>query len=405
MIRSRQLVFALIFIGLALGAFAKTLPPSSYYGQQAANILIPTGCNASDNAPVPGMPSLFIGRQLFKPDGSPLPLKSGCGNSEASEAIRNNRWGLVLSKLNWATKQFTILKSLLVPPLKIPAGPFKGVVIRAAYDADIVVYRGKHIVAFECTFGPAGQTYGIDGTSSCLATYNAAKQEIDPETINVVVSGKRAGALFYSASVPNLLVWDGRLFIYYSAVTVRKGKFVRVVVRGAEITPNSEGFYWVEGVGRLAYATDPRTVEVWVPEEGSRLTDTSVDLKSVWTRDGKVLMLAGLGGEGCAAPGPQPGCFRMSVSVASHPLTPRVFNQSLHVNAALLPTNPQGYTRPVRNPEGKCLLLGNFFRPAKNGFSDLRPTPPDWGKIEPNGILVAFPFDETLCPDDYFTRR
>ena len=111
------LLFALAGIVLATTA-AEALAQGSYYGQSDAIILTPTGCNSSDNVPLPGKRFLYIGRQLFRPDGMPLPLESGCrGYPEFSEALKNHRWGLILSKLDWNANKFIFLKALLVPSL------------------------------------------------------------------------------------------------------------------------------------------------------------------------------------------------------------------------------------------------------------------------------------------------
>jgi hypothetical protein len=123
-----------------------------------------------------------------------------------------------------------------------------------------------------------------------------------------------------------------------------------------------------------------------------------VDIKSIWMHDRTVLALTGLGGGGCAAPGPQQGCFRMAIAQSAVPLGDHIFNRSPHLIKERLPTNPQGYTTPIRNPEGgpenRYSLLGVFFRPADNGFSENRPVPQDWGQLSGNSVLVTFPFDD-----------
>ena len=290
------------------------------------------------------------------------------------------------------------LKHCSSPPFEIPAGPFKGHIVQSAYDGDIVAYKGRYVLAFECSFGPEGRPYGIFGSSSCLAYYDPEKHEIDPGTIHVVISGRQEAHAFYSASVPQLFAWGDQLFIYYSVVTVRNGNFVRVSVRGAELASDAQGVYWVKGGEGVTYATDSQSIEVWGPDEGNHLSDTAVDIKSVWVRDGKLYMLAGLGGDGCAKPGPQAGCFRMAIAETSSPLGFHAFNQSKHLEEAFLPTNPQGYTRPIRGLKGECFLIGNFLNPAHNGFSDRRPVPSNWNKISTHGVIAAFPFDAALCP-------
>src|SRR5215467_12658807 len=138
----------------------------------------------------------------------------------------------------------------------------------------------------------------------------------------------------------------------------------------------------------MAYSTDPSTIEVWGPDLRDPIADTAVDIKSVWVHGREIVALAGLGGGGCAAPGPQPGCFRMALAKTSEALGNHIFNGSPLLDERELPTNPQGYTRPIRNPDGGYSLIGNFIKPTKNGFSETRALPADWIKAGPYQILI-----------------
>lgn len=396
------LIVSFVILFLPIGASdswgAGTAP--SYSGQRGVTAVMATGCNATAYAPVPGRTDLFIGRQFFTVDHSPLLSGSGC--SKQLEPVRNIRFGLVIARLDWPTRQFIFVKPLLAPPFTVPSGPFRGAIIRAAYDPDIVAYDGQFVLAFECILANKA-LYGVQGTSSCLAVYDPATQTIKPGTVRVVISAERGvrNTIAYSASVPHLLVWRGRLFLYYSVITIDSGRFLRVGVRGVELAAGG-GSYQVKGLHRLVYAMQPPTVEVWAPVPSDPMSDTAVDVRSVWARDGRVFMLAGLGGGGCAKPGPQRGCFRMALAETSVPLGSDIFNGSSHLSESALPSNPAGYVRLIRSPSGQCMVLGEFFKPVANGYSELRPAQPTSGgagKPPLAGTLMMFPFSDTSwCP-------
>ncbi len=374
---------------------------AAYFGEQDSITIGRTGCNSVSYAQVPDKDGFFLGRQFFKADGSPITLEDGCGNNPAaSEAVKANRWGLVLDRLNWKEKSFSFVKPLLVTPAKITGGPMQGAIIKAAYDPDIVFYHGQYWVAFECVLTDA--IFGVAGTSSCLANFDIEKQEIRLESVYIAVSGKvtEGGKVFHSASVPSLLVVNDRLYLYWSEVTVAQGKFVRIGVRGAELESDNNGYLWVKGAGGLAYSTGSGTVEVWGPDPKSVLSNTAVDLKSIWVNSkNEVVAMVSLGGGGCATPaGDQPGCWRMAMAMADQPLGDHIFNKSPLLDEALLPTNSQGYTRPVKNPSGGYSFIGVFYKPKNNEISQARPAPRDWSRLG-GGQNITFPFpDESLWP-------
>jgi hypothetical protein len=371
---------------------------ASYWGQSDAFIVAQTGCNAANNVQVPGTTNLFVGRHFFKQDGSPITPQEKCGNDEGvREAVRSSRLGIVLSQLDWQNRRFSIVKPLAVSTVVISGGPQRGGILRVN-DPNIVIYRGQYLMAFECLI-VNGAKYKVDGTSACIAPYDPVRRQMRLDRAYVVISGQHTGAQFHSASVPQLLVFGGRLFLYWSEVTVDQGKFTRVAVRGVELEADNGGFYWARGVGHVAYTIDPPTVEVWGPNAGNPMSDTAVDIKSVWVHGNEIIMLTGLGGGGCAAPGPQPGCFRMAMAKASQPIGNHIFNRFPLLDEAKLPTNGQGYTRPIRNPSGGYSFIGTFFKPAQNGYSETRPMPTDWSASAAPTVIFPFP-DQNLWPTE-----
>jgi hypothetical protein len=247
-----------------------------------------------------------------------------------------------------------------------------------------------------------GNQYGATGTSSCLMPYDPIKQELRTDRAQVVISGKVVGTIFYSASVPHLLVFGDNLYLYWSTITVdraNQGKFVRVAVYGVQLEADSNGLYWAKGVGHIVHTMDPPTVEVWKPDDADPMSNTAVDLKSVWAHGNEIIMVGSLGGEGCATPdGKQPGCWRMAIAKASRPIDEDIFNQSPRLHESELPTNPMDYTRPIRDPSGGYSFMGDSYKPVQNGYSEQRPAPADWSKLGTYDIII-FPFlDRNLWP-------
>jgi hypothetical protein len=322
------------------------------------------------------------------------------------------RWSLVLDRLDWQTHKFSIVKPLLdtsidprtgVSRAVIIGGPMRGAIIRSAYDASIVSYRGQQLVAYECTI-ENGKNYAVDGTSSCISVYDPARESIDLGRTQVIVSGVRGSAgRFYAAAIPELLVYEDRLFLYWSALAVESGKFVTVAVRGTqlEVSPNSISV--MGSRGHLVHSTDSSlTVEVWRPDPRDPRSNTSVDIRALWVSGKSIIVMGGMGGTGCMTPSDAgKGCFRLVMVKADQPLGEDVFNHSQPVDEAALPSNPQEYTRPIRDSGGEYQLIGHFVRPQTNGSSEQRPVPGGefWQKAKPNAVVVMFPIlDKSLWP-------
>jgi hypothetical protein len=98
---------------------------SQYWGESEAIVLRGTGCNATAYAPVPGTANLLVGRQLFERNGTPVTVDAGCRN-HPDAVVNNHRTGLVSDQLDWAQKEFTVVRPLLATPAEIIADPMKG---------------------------------------------------------------------------------------------------------------------------------------------------------------------------------------------------------------------------------------------------------------------------------------
>lgn len=413
--------FAAVIAGL-LSAAAFAAPPQDgdgYLGARDAIVVAAAGCNSSAYSAVPGSGELFLGRLLLSAEGA-LPALNGTpdcsGGNPANEKIGRifNRWALSLHRFDWSTHRFSIVKVVLDTSLDpatrqaravLSGGPMRGAIIQSAYDPSLVSYRGTDYVAFECIVSNGG-AYGVDGTSGCIGVYDPVKQEVDLGRTQVIVSGFHGPDqnIFHAAAVPQLLVFQDRLYLYWSALNIVDGKFQSSAERGAELEADAAGVAVKGSRGRLVRSMDePATVEVWAPQPGDPLSDTAVDARAAWASGSSVVAVAGKGGSGCAAPdGPQRGCFRLAMVRSAQPMGWHVFNQAQPVKLEL-PSNPEEYTTVMRDPRGKVWLLGHYLKPPDNGWSELRPAPGGgyWNTQPPRSAqMVMFPLrDAGLAPD------
>lgn len=415
-----RLFAAVALVGISFVAFAA--PPSAggdYLGARDAIVVAAAGCNSSAYSAVPGSDELFLGRLLLNAEGA-LPALNGpadCsgGNPDNQKTGRIfSRWALTLHRFDWSAHRFSIVKVVLDTSLDpatrqaravISGGPMRGAIIQSAYDPSLVSYRGTDYVAFECIVSNGG-AYGVDGTSGCIGVYDPVKQQVDLGRTQVIVSGFHGADrnIFHAAAVPQLLVFQDRLYLYWSALTIVDGKFQSSAERGAELDAGAAGVSVKGSRGRLVRSMDePATVEVWAPQPGDPLADTTVDARAVWASGDSVIAAAGKGGSGCTAPdGPQQGCFRLAMVRSARPLGPHVFNQAQPLKLEL-PSNPEEYTTVMHDPQGKLWLLGHYVKPPENGWSELRPAPGGgyWNTQPPRSAqMVMFPLpDAGLAPD------
>ena len=378
-----------------------------YLGQTGAIMLTVPGCNATSPVQVPGSADLFINRQ-------PLTAQDQIAGISGPNDCSGSWSSLVLDRLDWTAHSFSIVKPLLDtsidprthrPRAIITGGLMRGAIIRSAYDADIVVYRGQYLVSYECTLED-GRHFGVDGTSSCISIYDPSKQTFDLAHTQVIISGIHVHkGLFYAAAVPALLVSLDRLYIYWSALRIESGKFVGVAVRGAELVPTPNGISVKGSLGRVVHAIDtPSTTQVWRPDPNESMSNTTIDIRALWVSGKSIIAMGSMGGAGCTAPSnTTPGCFRLVIVKSNGPLGEDIFNQAQRVNEAELPTNPQEYTRPARDRSGNYWLCGHFIKPPMNGFSELRPAPGGnfWRDTKKVSALIIFPLtDRSLWPTE-----
>lgn len=362
------------------------LQSQPYVGLNARILTLP-GCNASAFAQLPDDPSLFVGRQLLTADGelAPPAQANDCsgGNPENSKIGKSyNRWSLMLDRFDWKSGRFTVVKPLLdtsidpktgVSRALVTGGPFRGAIIRSAYDPSIAVHNGTYYVAFECTL-QNGAAYGVQGTSSCISVYDPRSQTIDMARTGVIVSGVVRPGLTWAAAIPRLLDWSGRLYAYWSAGSREHGQLADWRVRGAELVPSGAVMRVKGGSGPVPSNT-PLATDVWQRQPGDPLGGSIFDIFAIYESDGDHYAFHASGGPGCSSPaGSTPGCYHLSVSKMAQPLLKNGLNAAKPMNLNL-PTNPVEYAIPVRDPSGRMVLMGHFIRPSNNGYSELRPMP------------------------------
>lgn len=97
--------------------------------------------------------------------------------------------------------------------------------IIAAYDPNVVWYRGRYWVAFECWSTEFTKEIPEPTASACMGPLNEQTLELVPEQTYVMVLGGRApgdanNPYSYSASVPKLLEDQNKLYLYWSSVKI-----------------------------------------------------------------------------------------------------------------------------------------------------------------------------------------
>ena len=410
-IHSQAIVWLSALGALGAGLQVPTLSCAAsvdYLGSSGYVVLGVPSCNSATYAQIPGGSDLFIARQAVLRGGQ-LPGRDG---PKGCDSIGDGAWGLILDQLDWNTHTLTFRKVLLDTSRDpatghsravVTAGPMRGLVIRSAYDASVVVFRGNYLVSYECVL-ENGKDFGVDGTSSCVSRYDRTTQSVDLGHTQVVVSGVRVNGRFYAAAVPKLLVYKDRLFVYWSSLAIESGKFVGIAVRGAELDLRDNSLYNRKTGNLLSHSIGvDESDEVWAPDPQDPLSNTEVDALALWVHSDSIIAMSSRGGQGCTAPSDTTrGCFRVSMARSRDPLGNHVFNLAQPLLADRLPTNPQEYTQPIMDPQGNYWLIGHYIKPSANGLSDQRPVPDMafWAQ-RPAGaaVLVMFPLtDQSVWP-------
>ncbi len=203
---------------------------------------------------------------------------------------------------------------------------------------------------------------------------------IDTSRLYIAVEGRSqdpSDEAHPSASVPKLLSFDGRAFLYWTIVRVRKSDnaWLDLTGRGIELVPEDGGSRLVpNGYGVKMPSNHPLAVEVMGPEPDSQLAD-AYEIRKI----GSEFYLFGSIGNCLTPTDHTPGCYRLTIRKSREPLGRHIFNRD-RVAEGLLPSNPVQYMRLMETPTGQLRLLGHMLPPT------------DAGRSEPTGYF-SYAFD------------
>lgn len=152
---------------------------------------------------------------------------------------------------------------------------------------------------------------------------------IDVSKLRVIIRGGTVNptdTLVYSASVPKLVVHQGRVYLYWSSIGMdrvapRTWRFL--LTRGVEIFPVSDGRNFVVGASKrdVVMANDPET-SIVLDRINNPRNDVLADVFDVRSTGSHIIVTAALGGGACVAPLDQTssGCYRLALFAVSNPL-------------------------------------------------------------------------------------
>jgi len=295
------------------------------------------GCNAVSFASDPSLGNYCIGR-----------LKSrGC----------RGPWSLVLARINWAYQRFEYVQHVFDTrngPVAISGGKR----VSNAYDPQVMAWDNETWVAFECT----GE--GINRAATCMGPLKK-DLTLDTSRTNLVIQGADDRYYHYGASVPKLLAYKHRAYIYWTRIksTLPPRRPVKIDTWGVEIKKGSDGKFWAVGsAGRSMASNDPAAVEVFGTDPSDPQSDSLADLFQTITDGQTIYITGGRGGSGCFAPGGlSAGCYRLTIGKTTDPLGYHGFNQNL-IPDSYLPRDADQYYRFVYRPsDNKTVLLGGIF--------------------------------------------
>ncbi len=317
-------------------------------------------CNSVAYAQIPSHLDMFIGRIQATDD----PVHCAKGNPY---------WTLGLFRMDWASKELTLVKPLFMPPVRASSS----IELITGYDPHVVEFNGETWVGFEC----AG--HGIKSVAVCIAPFDPETSKIDLDRLTVPIDGKPPlPPPWISASVPKLLSYKGHLYLYWSVVEkdAQRHFVYAVTQRGAELVQESNGSrrLWVKNSGNVpVYTQDERlTVEVMKRPPQDDRSNYIADVMDVEAVNDLIIVLTAVGGTaGAACRLPQddsPGCYRLKITATKRPLALDGFSDMSFKGK--LPPNGQEYSRLFREPNGSYILIGHYFKPTPQNFgSDFVP--------------------------------
>jgi hypothetical protein len=299
----------------------------------------PRSCNEVSFAAIPGDPGHVVGRH-----------NNTCTGPSFSLAVYAIDWNA--RTLSYDYPLFDTSRGAVAIA--------NGDSVTTAYDASVMSYGGETWVAFEC----GGTITGAQTASACIGPVGGFGV-LDPARTNVVVLGNASlgDGYLYSASVPELLVFKGTPYVYWSAVKMNAqdtSAWASITGRGMQLALTG-GHLWNAKTGSWVGSADPaNTVEVW-GRGASTSDDKVIDLQGVFTDGTDIFMTAGVAGSACAMPFWPPSCYAFEVSKATSPLTAGAIGAGTMLGAGELPSNTHSYSRYIQDPDGRGYILGGYY--------------------------------------------
>lgn len=344
------MVLSFVLAALLTGSLSYSASASSASVLADRQALEVPGCNATTWWQIPDRKDVFVGRVLR--------------DATAEEpCATNDAWSLVYGTMDWAKNRIVSQGRLFNLPLAVEneAGHFT---ITSAYDPSVMIYRGEQWLAFEC-YGP-----NFRGSVAVCMTPLNLERGIDTSRLYIAVEGRSRDPndeAHASASVPKLLSVDGRAFLYWTMVRVRKsdGAWLGLTERGIELAPEGGGNRLVpNGYGVNMPSNHPLAVEVMGPEPGSQLAN-AYEIRKI----GSEFYLFGSIGDCLIPTARTPGCYRLTIRKSREPLGLHIFNRD-RVAEGALPSNPVQYMRLMETSTGQLRLLGQMLPPTDAGGSE-----------------------------------
>ena len=204
-------------------------------------------CNAVAFSQIPGHPDLFLGRAHDY-------AEPGVSKRCVPDIPKGSRlhW-LALYKMDWTDHTLNYLHDVLKPPFELAAGAQRTVQVENAFDPSVISYNGEIWAAFEC----GGKRF--HGNAACMGPFDPATGTIhDLSRVTVIVEGASDGPnINYTASVPNLFVFHGKVYVYWSVIRIRRPggprNWLGVTVRGMELQQESGGLRRFWGAGSAGF--------------------------------------------------------------------------------------------------------------------------------------------------------
>jgi hypothetical protein len=314
-------------------------------------------CNSVSFTQFPDEPKLFVGRLFHYADEEPVVGTA----QECWHPKKKLGWtSLALFRMDWNQGRLVLGNTVFQTKQQLPSGSK----IISSYDPYLAKINGQNYIAFEC--------FGLFSTVNACVAPLLPDHTVDISRLTVPVIGRFAAA---SASVPKLLLFNDRVYLYWS-VAYGTDFDPLVTTRGMEVTTDASGRLWgVESIGKSVMTDDSHLTHlVAAPNPQDSTANREIEVESLRVVSGnQIEALVGAGGIRKPEE-PDPAFYRLQKSFASNPLGENAFGKELQPTAGL-PVNHEGYSRYFVGPDGRSIIMGVFYQ-SKSPYP---------GKTVPNG--------------------